>query len=132
MKMKFTVAALCLAAFGTMAQTDGISGTIEAQMQAFREGDVAEAFTYASPNLRALFGSPEVFGGMVQRGYPMVWQPGKVELLERRNVAGGLWQRVRVTDAAGRGHLLDYQMVETPEGWRINAVQVLPEPDLSA
>ena len=29
------------------------------------------------------------------------------------------------TDSAGRTHMLDYQMVETPEGWQINAVELL-------
>lgn len=47
-------------------------------------------------------------------------------------MAGALWQRVFVTDAEGRGHVLDYQMVETPDGWRINAVQLLRAEGLGA
>ena len=57
---------------------------------------------------------------------------GEIRLLELREVAGNLWQRVLVTDAAGRSHLLDYQMIETDSGWQINAVQLLPAPDVSA
>jgi hypothetical protein len=30
-----------------------------------------------------------------------------------------------MTDAAGKAHFLDYQMIETPEGWQINGVQLL-------
>ena len=38
-------------------------------------------------------------------------------------------QRVMITDAAGRTHLLDYEMIETPEGWQINGVSLLPAPE---
>ena len=47
-------------------------------------------------------------------------------------VAGNLWQRVMVTDQAGRTHLLDYQMVQTGQGWQINAVQLLPQAGVGA
>jgi hypothetical protein len=53
-------------------------------------------------------------------------------MLELRTVAGNLWQRVMITDDMGRTHLLDYQMIETPEGWQINAVQLLPQQDVGA
>ncbi len=69
---------------------------------------------------------------MVERGYPMVWNPASVRMLDLREVAGGLWQRVMVTDQAGRTHMLDYQMIETSDGWQINAVQLLPSTDVGA
>ena len=53
-------------------------------------------------------------------------------MLALREVAGNLWQRVMVTDQAGNTHLLDYQMVETPEGWQINGVQLLPQSGVGA
>ena len=62
----------------------------------------------------------------------MVHRPSDVRFLELREVAGRLWQRVMMTDAAGRIHMLDYQMIETPEGWQINGVQILPAPDVGA
>jgi len=37
-----------------------------------------------------------------------------------------------VTDQAGRTHLLDYQMVETAQGWQINGVQLLPQTGVGA
>jgi hypothetical protein len=49
---------------------------------------------------------------------------------ELREVAGNLWQRVRVVDQAGAAWYLDYMMIETAEGWQINAVQLLPAPDI--
>jgi hypothetical protein len=55
----------------------------------------------------------------------MVHRPAEVRFLELREVEGRLWQRVMMTDAAGQAHLLEYQMIETAEGWQINGVQIL-------
>ena len=109
-----------------------IAAVIRGQMAAFQADDLGRAFGYAAPNIKSLFGSPENFGAMVQQGYPMVWRPGTVRLLGLREVAGGLWQRVMITDQAGATHMLDYLMIETPEGWQINAVQLLPPADVGA
>ena len=110
----------------------GIEATIGAQIEAFKVDDFAEAFTYASPNIQGMFGSHERFGQMVQNGYPMVWRPGEVHFLELRDIAGNLWQRVQIFDQSGGRHVLDYQMIQTPDGWRINGVQLLPVPGVNA
>jgi len=110
----------------------GIEGTITAQIDAFLRDDFAKAFTYASPNIQGMFGSSERFGQMVQRGYPMVWRPADVEYQDLREIAGNLWQRVKIQDQSGRFHYLDYQMIQTGDGWRINGVQLLRMPDVSA
>lgn len=112
------------------AQQEPIQRTIQSQLDAFQADDFARAFTFASPNIKGIFGTAENFGAMVKNGYPMVYRPAEVQMLELREVAGNLWQRVRVVDQAGRAHLLDYMMIETPEGWQINAVQLLPAPDI--
>ena len=101
-----------------------IEETIEAQLDAFLVGDLAEAFGYASPTIQKIFRTPENFGFMVRDGYPMVWRPSDVQFLELREISGSLWQKVMVTDAQGNIHLLDYQMVELESGWKINAVQL--------
>ena len=62
----------------------------------------------------------------------MVINPAEVEMQELRTVGGALWQRVRITDQGGQGYLLDYQMIEGPEGWLINAVQLQKAPDVGA
>jgi hypothetical protein len=122
-------------AFAAPAQetpVPAIQTTIQNQFNAFLQDDVATAFTFASPTIKGMFGTAEQFGQMVQQGYPMVWRPADVKYLELRNVAGNLWQRVMVTDQAGRVHMLDYQMIETPEGWQINGVQLLPSAGVGA
>ena len=112
------------------AQEGPIQSTIQSQIDALRADDFARAFSFASPMIKGIFGTADNFGAMVKNGYPMVYRPAEVEMLELREVAGNLWQRVRVVDQAGTAHYLDYMMVETPEGWQINAVQLLPAPDI--
>lgn len=123
------LAGLLTAAFLAMpalAQEEPIQQTIQNQLNALKADDFATAFTFASPTIKGLFGTADNFGMMVRQGYPMVHRPADVKMLELREVAGNLWQRVMITDEQGRTHLLDYQMVETPEGWQINGVQLLP------
>ena len=124
------VAVMAVATRGTQAtaQNEPITGVIGAQIEAFRSDDMGAAFGFASPNIRALFGTPERFATMVEQGYPMVWRPADVRYLELREVAGNLWQRVMVTDDSGGIHMLDYQMIETETGWKLNAVQLLKAP----
>jgi hypothetical protein len=133
--MRIGLYAMLIAAFFALpvaAQEEPIQNTIQSQLDALQNDDFATAFSFASPNIKGIFGTAENFGMMVTQGYPMVHRPGAVKMLELRTVAGNLWQRVMITDLQGKTHLLDYMMVETPEGWQINAVQLLPSPDLGA
>lgn len=113
-------------------QKPAITATIQSQIEAFLADDFATAFTFASPNIKNLFGSPERFGAMVQQGYPMVWRPADVRYLDLEDIDGRLWQKVMITDQAGAVHVLGYQMIETGEGWQINGVQLLRAPDVGA
>lgn len=115
------------------AQDDAaIQGVISSQLQAFNDRDVAAAWSYASPNIKRLFGSESNFGAMVQQGYPMVWDNADVRFGDLRDLSGMLFQRVLIRDAQGALHMLEYQMVETENGWQINGVQLLPAPDVGA
>ena len=131
--MRNSLFAACLTvilALPAAAQEGPIRETIQKQIEAFKVDDFARAFIYASPNIRRMYGTPENFGEMVKNGFPMVHRPAEVEMQDLREIAGNLWQRVRIVDQAGRVHYLDYMMIETPDGWQINAVQLLPAPDV--
>lgn len=133
MRILVFVLGLWFAATSVVAQDNSaIEDVIGSQLNAFNDRDVDEAWQYASPNIKRLFGSPGNFGMMVQQGYPMVWDNADVRFLELRDVAGNLWQKVMVRDAQGGLHVLDYQMIETAQGWQINGVQLLPAPDVGA
>ena len=128
----YAILTTALLALPMQAQEVPIQSTIQSQLDAFLVDDYAKAFTFASPMIKGIFGTPNNFGTMVQQGYPMVARHGAVQMLELRSVAGNLWQRVMITDTMGRTHLLDYMMIETAEGWQINAVQLLPAQDVGA
>lgn len=131
MRVTAFVTALFLATAAT-AQEGPIRNTIQSQIDAFLADDFATAFSFASPTIKGLFGSADRFGRMVQQGYPMVHRPQTVRMLDLREVNGRLWQKVMITDQQGRTHVLDYQMIETPEGWQINGVQLLPDVGVGA
>lgn len=129
------VAVLGLAlVLGAPARADeaAIAAVIGAQMEAFRAGDPAAAFDHASPTIRSLFGTAENFGRMVATGYPTIWQPGPVRFLGLREEGGRLQSRVEVTDATGRRHYFDYEMVQTDSGWKINGVRPVAGIDIGA
>ncbi|WP_425053034.1 DUF4864 domain-containing protein [Psychromarinibacter sp. S121] len=131
--MKYIVAAIFLAFAATAhAQDAEIRGVIDQQFEAFKADDVDEAFSFASPNIQRIFRTPEMFGMMVQQGYPMVWRPGDVRYLPLEDRDGQLVQRVLITDAQGAVHALEYHMIEGAEGWLIDGVFLLPAPDVAA
>ncbi len=114
------------------AQDGPIEGVIQGQVDAFLSGDVETAFGYASPGIKRMFGSPERFGRMVEQGYPMVWRPAEVRYLDRRDLGQGVVQRVMMQDAAGVPWVLEYRMIEGPDGWVIDGVRILNPPELGA
>ena len=105
------------------ADEAAIRDVISSQIEAFQADDVATAFTYASPTIQGIFGTPENFGLMVRQGYPMVWRPAEVRFLSLETVDGRLWQVVMMRDQAGKVHVLEYKMINGPQGWKIDAVR---------
>lgn len=129
--LKMAVIAVVMAG-QAWAQNADIRTVIGNQISAFQADDFDEAFSYASPDIQRIFGSVANFQRMVTGGYPMVWRPSEVRYLEQAEIAGDTWQKVLITDQDGVTHILGYRMLETPEGWKINGVQLLPKPDVGA
>lgn len=112
------------------AQDATIEDVITQQLQAFVDRDVDAAWDHASPMIQGLFGTPENFGMMVRNGYPMVWDNSDVRFLDRDEFQSRTRQEVQIQGPDGLFYILDYQMIETPEGWHINGVQVIPAPQV--
>lgn len=128
-------ATLCLAtaSLADESAAPAVRDTIRRQIDAFLADDFERAFTFASPGIQGIFQTPENFGRMVREGYPMVWRPETVRFLELREISGALWQKVLIEDANGATHVLDYRMEPDGAGdWRIDGVQILRAPDVSA
>ena len=112
------------------AQNAEIEGVIGAQIEAFQADDFEQAFTYASPTIRGIFGTSDRFGAMVRNGYPMVWDNSDVRFLEQEQFESRTRQEVLIKGPDGAFYILDYQMIETSQGWQINGVQVIPAPEV--
>lgn len=109
-----------------------IEGVIQDQITAFQADDFGKAFSYASPVIQGIFGNADNFGAMVRNGYPMVWRPGAVKFTDLRDVAGGLYQTVVITDQSGAVHVLEYEMIPSGDSFVIGGVQLLRAPDVGA
>jgi len=138
--MRHAFAKLCilLAIFGLAravgAQGAGVPSTdarqvravIQGQLEAFAADDAKRAFSYASPAIREMFGTPERFIDMVRASYPMVYRPASVTFFEPEMIEGELFQKVRMTDSSGAVWLAIYRMQrQSDKSWRINGCEVV-------
>ena len=114
------------------AEALSLQEVISRQLGAFNARDVDLAWTFASPMIQGLFGNSRNFGVMVSEGYPMVWDNSAARFVATREVGGQIYQQVMVQDANGALHMLEYAMIQTPEGWKIDGVSLLPPPDVGA
>lgn len=131
-----------LAAQGTAAPTEAappqsdaaailsMDGVITAQLGAFNARDLNAAWQFASPKIQMLFGGPGNFGTMVQQGYPMVWDNSAAKFIDQRRIGATTYRQVMVQDTNGVLHILEYAMIETSQGWKIDGVTLLPAPDV--
>ena len=127
------ILALMLAASPAKAQeNEAIEDVIASQLEAFNERDVEDAWQYASPMIKQMFGNSGNLGAMVQQGYPMVWTNTITEFLELTPMQGRQLQRVLISDDNGVPHILEYLMIKTAQGWRIDGVSILPAPEVGA
>lgn len=130
--MRFFYMVLIVLGLSGPAQADDVQDVISSQIEAFKADDFATAFSFASPSIQGIFGSPERFGLMVRQGYPMVWRPAEVQFVGQEERGPFTYQKVRIRDDKGVFHTLEYQMLPTENGWQINGVQFVQAPDLSA
>lgn len=131
--MRYWIAALLLilGLAGTAAANDqplpdateqaAIRGIIEQQMEAFRRDDGEGAFGFASPAIRAMFGTAENFMAMVRSAYPPVYRPRHVEFRDMQWRDGRVMQPVLLIGPDGVPVLALYAMERQPDGaWRID------------
>lgn len=112
------------------AQDNTIEDVITDQLQAFNDRDIAGAWEHASPMIKGMFQTPENFGRMVETGYPMVWDNSDVRFLDADEFGAATRQEVQIQGPDGLFYILDYTMIQTPDGWQINGVQVIPAPEV--
>jgi hypothetical protein len=125
--LAFLLLALCLgnsvAAQEPLSDADrsAIRDVIGRQVEAFRRDDGETAFGFASPTIRRMFGSAEVFMDMVRQGYQPVYRPRVFDFREIVELHGQPAQKVHVIGPDGRPHTAFYPMTQLPDGsWRID------------
>ena len=103
------------------ADRTAIRQVIQAQVDAFRRDDGGAAFSYASPMIQGMFGTPEVFMDMVRQGYQPVYRPRAFDFREIVDMHGQPAQVVHVIGPDGRTVTAIYPMRQLPDGtWRID------------
>ncbi|WP_420392634.1 DUF4864 domain-containing protein [Acuticoccus sp.] len=115
-------AVLGLATVGPAAADPAeVRKTILAQMEALRDGDAAEAYSYAAPAIQRLFPTPQRFMTMVRRGYaPVAEARSPVFLRHSATEEASFAQEVMFSDADGRSWMALYTLAQQPDGsWRI-------------
>lgn len=132
--------AVCLLAGGANAAggvsvVDGaaIRDVIQRQLDAFQRDDGVAAFSYASPDIKAMFRDPETFMRMVRTGYEPVYRPREVEFRGLDVHRGQLAQRVLLVGPDNVPVIALYIMEEQPDGtWRIDGCILRPADDTMA
>ena len=107
----------------TIADADAraVRQVVQAQLDAFRRDDAARAFSYATPGIRATFGTAEKFMAMVREQYAVIYRPRSVSFEAPLMAGEDLVQPVHLTDGYGHAWMAIYPMVKQPDGtWRIN------------
>ena len=70
-----------------------------------------------------MFASPDIFGRMVQSGYPMIWSPREFKFLNFTLFNGSIVQRIMFIDTKEDTYLFDYELRKYQDGlWLINGV----------
>lgn len=106
-----------------------IRNMIIGQISAFREDNAEKAFSFAAPEIRNIFRTPEMFLYMVRKSYQAVYRPRKYEFRTIRNIDGKVVQPVTLVGPSGVTETALYIMELQPDGtWRIGACIMAQEP----
>ena len=129
MVFRFVVLVGLLVALGHPVRAQDVSATdriairdvIQSQVEAFGRDDGEGAFGLASPAIRQMFGTSDIFMDMVRQGYQPVYRPRVFEFGEIVTLRGQITQKVHVVGPDGRPVTAFYPMTQLPDGsWRID------------
>ena len=123
------IALLFVFALKSSAFSDGqgiamkeVRAIISGQIDAFKKNDLKKAYTFAAPNIKAQFSSPEVFGLMVRKGYPVIWRPKSYKFAKFKSLGNRCIQRVLFQSYDGSLETYDYILEKNDDIWQIAGV----------
>ncbi|WAJ30984.1 DUF4864 domain-containing protein [Antarcticirhabdus aurantiaca] len=110
-----------------------VQATIASQLQAFRSGDGLAAYSFAAPNIRAMFPDAGTFMSMVQQGYGPVYNAAQSSFGALKPEGSGFRQEVFLTDAKGVNWIASYTLERQADGsMKITGCSIRKSDDLSA
>ena len=108
---------------------EAVRYTISSQIDAFKQNDVKEAYTFAAPNIQAQFPSPDIFGLMVRNGYPIIWKPKSYKFTTFKDLGNRCIQRVLFQSYNGSLESYDYILEKNGSVWKIAGVLTIKSAD---
>ncbi|EFL90353.1 DUF4864 domain-containing protein [Ahrensia sp. R2A130] len=112
-------------AFAQSVSFESAETVIGGQMRAFRARKHDEAFGYASPNIRKMFGNTDRFVGMVKSGYSVIYGAQSWTFGRNRLEGKVMYQEVDIIGPDGFAYAALYTLEKQADGtWRIAGVQV--------
>lgn len=97
---------------------------IEAQLEAFQQGDAPKAFSYATPNIQTMFGDAATFMQMVRDGYDVVYRPASVRFVKFETDGMNALHAVQMIDRQKTLWNVYYVLQKRPDGsWRISSCE---------
>jgi len=96
------------------------------QLEAFLSGNFAQAYSYASPDIKRVFPTLESFMSMVQNGYLPVLRPGNYAFGRVEPLADGrlVWE-VLIRGPDGADYTAAYYMERQSDGsWKVDGVSL--------
>jgi len=103
------------------APTSDAQQIISKQISAFERDDAVEAYSYAAPQIQALFPDANLFLSMVASSYPAVHRHRSVEFGPGAEQEGRIVETVIFTDSDGQVWNALYKLEKQPEGgWKIS------------
>jgi len=110
-----------------------IQGAIRGQLEAFQGNDGARAYSYAAPNIQALFPNPSIFMEMVKKGYPPVFSPRSWSFGPLESKDGVIAQAVEIVGPDGDYWQALYTIARQPDGsWKITSCHLIKSEGSSA
>ena len=105
----------------TTDEENEIKSIVNQQLEAFQDDDFEKAYSFASPTIKKMFISPEVFRKMVIGGYQAVYRPQSIKMGSVEIIKGVTTLKVYLVDPNGEFVTANYLMEKQENGeWLIS------------
>jgi len=105
----------------TVDEENEIKSIVNQQLEAFQNDDFERAYSFASPTIKRMFSSPEVFRKMVIGGYQAVYRPQSIKMGSVEIIKGVTTLKVYLVDPNGEFVTANYLMEKQENGeWLIS------------